>query len=115
MSKDLDGIITSWNRAAERLFGFAEAEVIGRSITIIIPPDRLEEEARVLGPDPGGEPVEMETIRQCKDGTLHPDLVDGLAGQGRRSGGSSAPRRSRATSERPQARRARSAPSCTGG
>ena len=41
VSKNLDGVITSWNRGAERMFGFSASEAIGRSITLILPPDRL--------------------------------------------------------------------------
>jgi PAS domain S-box-containing protein len=48
ISKTLEGRITSWNRAAERMFGYGEAEVLGRSITLIIPPDRQAEEAEIL-------------------------------------------------------------------
>ena len=44
VSKDLNGIITSWNRGAEDLFGYTAAEAVGQSITILIPPDRLAEE-----------------------------------------------------------------------
>jgi PAS domain S-box-containing protein len=72
VSKTLDGIVTSWNRAAERLFGHSAAEVIGRSITIIIPPERLSEEPVLLARIRAGEAVEMETIRQRKDGTRVP-------------------------------------------
>ena len=48
VSKNLDGLITSWNRAAEHMFGWTAAEAVGRHITIIIPPDRLPEEDDVL-------------------------------------------------------------------
>jgi PAS domain S-box-containing protein len=48
ISKNLDGTITSWNRAAERLFGYAAEEVIGKPITIILPPERLDEEPAIL-------------------------------------------------------------------
>ena len=48
VSKDLDGIIQSWNHGAERIFGYTAEEAIGRSITIVIPDDRLDEEAEVL-------------------------------------------------------------------
>lgn len=71
ISKDLNGIITSWNSSAERLFGYTAAEVIGKSITIIIPADRLEEEPRILARLRRGERVDhFETIRQRKDGSL---------------------------------------------
>ena len=73
VSKDLNGIIASWNRAAERIFGFTAAEAIGRSITIIIPADRLHEEAEVLRRIRAGQSVDhFETIRQRKDGTQIP-------------------------------------------
>jgi PAS domain S-box-containing protein len=71
VSKDLNGIITSWNPSAERLFGYTAAEVIGKSITIIIPADRLEEEPKILARLKRGERVDhFETIRQRKDGSL---------------------------------------------
>jgi PAS domain S-box-containing protein len=70
VSKDLDGIIKSWNPAAERMFGFTEAEAIGRSIRMIIPDDRQSEEDTVLGRIRRGESIEhFETIRQRKDGS----------------------------------------------
>ena len=71
ISKDLNGIITSWNQGAERLFGYEAAEVIGRSITILIPPDRLDEEPGVIARIRLGESVDhYETIRVRKDGSL---------------------------------------------
>ncbi len=73
VSKDLNGIITSWNRAAEQMFGYAEAEAIGRSIRMIIPSDRQHEEDAVLARIRAGEGVtHFETVRQRKDGTLIP-------------------------------------------
>jgi PAS domain S-box-containing protein len=73
VSKDLNGIITSWNRGAEELFGYTAEEAVGQSITILIPGDRLAEEDMVLGHIRRGERVEhFETIRQRKDGTLVP-------------------------------------------
>ena len=75
VSKDLNGIITSWNRGAERMFGYTEAEAIGRPITIIVPKNRLAEEDHVLAHIRRGDPVEMETIRERKDGrTVHISL-----------------------------------------
>jgi PAS domain S-box-containing protein len=69
VSKTLEGSIESWNAAAERLFGYSAAEAVGRSITIIIPPERLAEEARILETIKRGERVEdFETVRMTKDG-----------------------------------------------
>jgi PAS domain S-box-containing protein len=71
ISKDLDGVIQSWNRAAERMFGYTAEEVIGRPITIIIPEDRLSEEATVLSTIRAGKSVDhFETIRRHKEGRL---------------------------------------------
>ncbi len=71
ISKDLDSIITSWNRAAEQMFGYTAAEAIGRSIRMIIPDDRQHEEDTVLARIRVGETVtHFETVRQRKDGTL---------------------------------------------
>ena len=71
VSKDLNGTITSWNRAAERMFGYTAAEAVGRSIRMIIPSDRQSEEDMVLARIRSGEGVtHFETIRQRKDGTL---------------------------------------------
>lgn len=68
-SKTLDGIITSWNGAAERMFGYTAAEAIGRSIRMIIPPERQAEEDFVLSRIRRGEKVDhFETVRQTKDG-----------------------------------------------
>jgi PAS domain S-box-containing protein len=73
VSKDLNGVITSWNRGAQELFGYTAEEAIGRSITILIPPERLSEEDMVLGQIRRGERVEhFDTIRRRKDGTLVP-------------------------------------------
>ncbi len=70
LSKDLDGVILSWNRGAERLFGYSADEAVGRPITLIIPPDRLNEEPTILGKIRNGEAVEhFETVRLRKDGT----------------------------------------------
>jgi PAS domain S-box-containing protein len=73
VSKDLDGIIRTWNRAAERMFGYTAAEAIGRSIRMIIPADRQAEEDMVLARIREGKAVaHFETIRQRKDGSLLP-------------------------------------------
>lgn len=71
VSKDLNGIILTWNRGAERLFGYSASEVVGKPITIIIPQDRLPEEPLILGRIRNGELVDhFETIRRRKDGSL---------------------------------------------
>ena len=70
ISKDLNGIIQSWNNAAERVFGYAADEAIGKSILLIIPDERRAEEDRVLGRIRAGMAVEpFETVRRRKDGT----------------------------------------------
>jgi PAS domain S-box-containing protein len=70
VSKNLDGVIMSWNRGAERLFGYTAAEAVGRSIAIVIPPDRLDEEPKILQRLRRGERVEhFETLRVRKDGS----------------------------------------------
>jgi PAS domain S-box-containing protein len=71
VSKDLNGVIVSWNAGAERLFGYAPAEVIGRPITILMPPDRIDEETGILARIVRGEHIDhYETIRRRKDGSL---------------------------------------------
>jgi len=73
ISKDLNGIITTWNRAAERLFGYTAEEAVGRPVTMLIPMDRQNEEAAILGQIRRGKPVaRYETLRQRKDGSLVP-------------------------------------------
>ncbi|PYT96914.1 MAG: hypothetical protein DMG38_21980 [Acidobacteria bacterium] len=71
VSKDLDGIITSWNKGAERLFGYAAEEAVGQHITLIIPPDRRDEERAIIERLMRGEGVDhFETVRIRKDGSL---------------------------------------------
>lgn len=71
LSKDLDGRITSWNKGAERMFGYTADEVIGRYVTILFPPDRVDEEPSILARIRRGERLEhYETVRRRKDGTL---------------------------------------------
>jgi PAS domain S-box-containing protein len=70
-SKSLDGIITTWNRSAERIFGYTRAEAIGRPMAMLLPPDRLGEEAEILRRIRLGDRVDhFETIRRRKDGSL---------------------------------------------
>jgi len=69
ISKTLDGIITTWNHAAERMYGHTAAEAIGKPVTILFPPDRLEEEPRILEQLRLGELVDhYESVRVTKDG-----------------------------------------------
>jgi PAS domain S-box-containing protein len=71
VSKTLEGIITSWNKGAERIFGYTAEEAIGHSITMIIPPERLSEEHDFLAKIRRGEAVDhLETVRIRKDGKL---------------------------------------------
>ena len=70
ISKDLNGIIRTWNQSAERLFGYSDAESIGRSVMMLIPADRQHEEEMILTRIRNGRKVDhYETIRQRKDGS----------------------------------------------
>lgn len=70
-SKTLDGIVTSWNRSAERLFGYAAAEMIGRPIAVLAAPGREDEMSAILARIRRGERVDhFDTVRRRKDGTL---------------------------------------------
>jgi PAS domain S-box-containing protein len=63
IGKDLNGIITSWNKGAERIFGYMSEEAVGKSITIVIPPDRQSEEPMILERIRGGQRIEhYETV-----------------------------------------------------
>jgi PAS domain S-box-containing protein len=69
VSKDLNGIVQSWNQAAERMFGYTAAEIVGNSITLLFPPDRLDEETKILEQIRRGQRVDhFETVRTRKDG-----------------------------------------------
>ncbi|HET7308242.1 MAG TPA: PAS domain S-box protein [Gammaproteobacteria bacterium] len=71
VSKDTNGIIQTWNKGAQKLFGYRAEEVIGKSVTILIPPDRDDEEPMILARIRRGEAVDhYETVRQRKDGSL---------------------------------------------
>jgi PAS domain S-box-containing protein len=71
IGKDLTGVITSWNAGAQQVFGYSAAEIIGRSVTTLIPADRLGEEATILARICQGQRVEhFETVRRHKDGSL---------------------------------------------
>jgi PAS domain S-box-containing protein len=72
-SKSLDGTILSWNAAAERMFGYAPEEIIGQPVTRIIPPERLDEETRILEKLRRGQRIQaFETLRVAKDGRIFP-------------------------------------------
>jgi two-component system, chemotaxis family, CheB/CheR fusion protein len=77
ISKTLEGVITSWNRGAERLFGYTAEEVIGKSVTLLIPPNQIDEEPAILEKLRRGERIDhYETVRIRKDGTvLHVSLT----------------------------------------
>src|ERR1043166_7903998 len=71
ISKTLDGIITSWNKGAQRVFGYTSDEVIGKPVTILIPDDHPDEEPSILARLRAGERIEhYETVRVRKDCTL---------------------------------------------
>jgi two-component system, chemotaxis family, CheB/CheR fusion protein len=71
ISKDLNGIIQSWNGAAERLFGYSASEIVGKSILTIIPSDRYDEETLIISRIRRGQRIEhYETVRKRKDGSL---------------------------------------------
>ena len=76
ISKGLDGTIRTWNRAAERIFGYTEAEAVGKSILMLIPPSRLQEEDIILSNIKNGKRVEhFETVRLAKNGREIPISV----------------------------------------
>ncbi|MFY9837949.1 MAG: PAS domain S-box protein [Xanthobacteraceae bacterium] len=71
ISKNLKGIIESWNAGAERIFGYTASEAVGQSVEMLIPPDRLNEESEILNRIRRGDRVDnYETIRRRKDGSL---------------------------------------------
>lgn len=71
VSKSLSGIITTWNKGADRIFGYTADEAVGQPITIVIPADRLDEEPAILARIQAGERVDhFETVRRRKDGNL---------------------------------------------
>jgi PAS domain S-box-containing protein len=71
ISKNLDGVITSWNKSAERIFGYNSEEAIGEHVTLIIPPERHNEESDILDRLRRGERADhFHTVRRRKDGSL---------------------------------------------
>ena len=77
ISKSLDGIIQSWNAGAERVFGFAAEEAVGQHISLVIPPERIGEEDRIIASLKAGQRVEhFETVRRRSDGRhIHVSLT----------------------------------------
>jgi PAS domain S-box-containing protein len=73
IGKDINGIITSWNKSAERIFGYTAAEAIGRPIAMLAPPDRADEMPAILARIRQGEQIDhFDTLRRAKDGRLVP-------------------------------------------
>jgi PAS domain S-box-containing protein len=71
VTETLDGVIMSWNPAAEKIFGYTAADAIGQTMAMLLPPDRLEEHAQILSRIGCGEKIEQyETVRIRKDGRL---------------------------------------------
>ena len=70
-TKTIEGVVTTWNRGAERIFGYSASEIVGRPITVLFPPDRLGEEAEFLRRLSAGQHIDhYETVRVCEDGRL---------------------------------------------
>jgi PAS domain S-box-containing protein len=75
-TKNLDGIVQTWNASAQRLFGYRAEEIVGQHVTLLFPPDRLNEEDDILGRLRQGRPIErLETVRVAKDGKRIPVSV----------------------------------------
>src|SRR5579872_837952 len=71
IGKTLQGVVTSWNYSAEKLYGYTAGEIIGKSISLIYPPDRVEELQQILARITAGETIRRhETTHMRKDGTL---------------------------------------------
>jgi PAS domain S-box-containing protein len=107
VSKTLEGVITSWNRGAERLFGYTADEVVGKHIAILIPPEHIDEEPGILARLRAGERIEhYETVRKRKDGTLRNIslTVSPIRGPGGRIVGASKIARDITESKRAEAR-----------
>ena len=76
IAKNLEGVVTGWNAAAERLFGYSSAEMLGRPLTVIFPASRLHEETMILDRIARGERVDpYETERQHRNGRIFPVSV----------------------------------------
>jgi PAS domain S-box-containing protein len=76
VTKNLDGILQTWNAGAERIFGYASNEIVGKPVTVLFPPDRLNEEDDIIEHLRQGQPsLRLETVRVAKDGRHIPVLV----------------------------------------
>jgi PAS domain S-box-containing protein len=102
ISKTLDGVLTSWNKGAERLFGWTAAEAVGQSIHLIVPPEFHEQEREILGDDLAGLRPPRAHHRRLEDGARHhrPQGVGGPAGAQR--GSAAAARRHSRCDPRPR-------------
>ncbi len=98
-STDLDGIVLSWNAAAQRIFGFTEADIVGKPAAILLPPERQDEDHRLLERLRAGKPIERyKTIRVTNTGhVIHVSLTRNST-DGRRRQHRRCPPRSSATS-----------------
>ncbi len=74
IGKTLTGIVTSWNPGAERLFGYARDEIVGQSISLLVPAGREAEETMILGALANGETKQFDTVRRHKDGFREIDV-----------------------------------------
>lgn len=70
LAKDFDGIITAWNPAAVKLYGYEREEAVGKHISLIVPDDRLNELAMIMDNVHNGQPSLLETKRRCKNGKI---------------------------------------------
>lgn len=70
VSKDFEGIITAWNPAATRLYGWRREEAVGQNVRIVVPPHKLEEEDKIMENVEQGIATKIETERLCKDGRI---------------------------------------------
>jgi PAS domain S-box-containing protein len=69
IGKSLDGVVITWNQGAQRLFGYAADEIVGKSLSLLIPPDRMDEEPAILDAVSKGEVKRLDTVRRRKDGS----------------------------------------------
>ena len=115
IAKALDGVITSWNRGAERIFGYTADEVIGRHISVLMPPEHVEDMHQILERIRRGERVDhYETRRRTEGRTHHRRLAHRLADPRRRRHRSSGPRKSPGTSPSGSGPRSGAAAGCRG-